>query len=286
MTRLRDRMRQDLLLRGSAESTIETYIRCCNSFATHFGRSPLKLGSEHVREYLLYLIEDRELSINSCNVYRGALCFLYRVTLKRPEVVVDLPMCKVRVKLPTVLSGVEIEKLLHVIRLEKHRAVVMLGYGAGLRVGEMCNLETRDINTQRMVLHIRYPKGGRERHVKLSDRLLQQLRTYWSKARPKGSYVIAGRYPDRPITRAAICKAITKAARKAGISRRVTPHTLRHCYATHLLEMGTDIRTVQVMLGHRSLQTTTRYLHLSTARMQQLQSPLDLLGTAEGRRLG
>ncbi len=286
MGKLRDKMRDDLNLCGRADNTVETYLRCCRGYAAYFRRSPAKMGGKEVREFLLYLQKVRGLADRSCNVYRGALCFLYRVTLKRPEEVSDLPQRKVRKKLPTVLSGSEIEQLLSAVTYRKHRAMFMLGYGAGLRVGEICGLEVGDIDGKRMVLHLRNTKGDKERHVPFSPRLYKELRAYWHEAHPKGSYVIPGRKQNKPISRAAISKALKKAVRKAGIKKRVTPHTLRHSYATHMLEMGTDIRTVQVLLGHASLSSTTCYLHVSTARLQSLPSPLDLLGTETGRHLG
>jgi site-specific recombinase XerD len=169
---------------------------------------------------------------------------------------------------------------------KKHRAIVMLAYGAGLRVSEVLKLRVEDIDAKRMVLHIHEAKGGRERAVMLSPVLLRALRDYWKAARPSGPTMFPGHAGRRTLTRAAVHHVGVKAARKAGIDKRISPHTLRHSFATHLLEAGTDLRTVQVLLGHASLRSTMTYLHLTTARLATLKSPLDELGTPQGRRHG
>ena len=286
MGKLRDRMRQDLELRGLADNTILTYLRCARRFAEHYQRSPAKMGGEQVREYLLHLRHERRFAASSLIVYAGALSFLYRVSLERPEEVASLPRVKTPKRTPVVLSGSEMERLFAVIESPKYRALCMLGYGAGLRVSELCKLETTDIDSKRMVIIVRECKGRRERHVMMSSCLLHALRSYWKAARPKGDYVFPGRKTGRPLTRAAVSKALAKLVSKAGIGKHVTPHTLRHSFATHMLEMGTDIRTLQVLLGHASLKSTALYLHVSTARVQSLRSPLELLGTPRGRTLG
>jgi site-specific recombinase XerD len=217
------------------------------------------------------------------NVYAGAIRFLYSVTLKRPQDVTEVVRMKVPMRLPAVLSGTEVERLLGAVRGIKHRALVLLAYGAGLRVSEIARLEVGDIDPKRMLLHVRQSKRGRERYVMLSPILLRALRAYWKRARPSGPHLFPGRDPDKLMTRVAIHKAIRKAARRAGIEKRVSPHTLRHSFATHLVEAGTDLRSVQVLLGHASLRSTVGYVHVSAARVQALKSPLDELGTPEGR---
>ena len=286
MGKLRDRMRQDLELRGLAENTINTYLRCARKFAEHYQQSPAKMGGENVREYLLYLRHERHLAASSLVVYAGALSFLYRVSLKRPGEVESLPRGKKPRPTPVVLSGSEVARLFAVIASPKYRAVCMLGYGAGLRVSEICKLQTTDIDSKRMVIIVRESKGMGERHVMMPSRLLQALRSYWKVARPNGDYVFPGSKTGRPLTRAAVSRALKKLACKARIAKHITPHTLRHSFATHMLEMGTDIRTLQVLLGHVSLRSTALYLHVSTARVQSLRSPLELLGTPQGRTLG
>ncbi len=231
MGRLRDRMRQDLELRGLADNTIKTYLRCARRFTEHYKRSPAKMGGEQVREYLLYLRHKRRFAASSLGVYGGALAFLYRVTLKRPEEVASLPRVKKPMRTPVVLSGSEMERLLGVIESPKYRAVCMLGYGAGLRVSEICKLETTDIDAKRMVVIVRKTKGRRERHVMMSSYLLRALRNHWKAARPNSAYVFPGRKPGRPMTRAAVSKALANLASKAGIGKHITPHTLRHSFA-------------------------------------------------------
>jgi len=286
MARLRDTMREDLELRGLRPDTIATYIRCVRRFVEHFALPPAKLGAADVRRYLLYLLHEAKVTPPTVNTYASAIRFLFRVTLKRPEVVADVVRLKTPMHLPRILSGTEVEGLFAAIPTLKHRAIVMLAYGAGLRVSEVARLEVGDIDAKRMVLHIRDAKRGRERYVMLSPRLLSALRAYWKDARPPGPRLFPGRDPSKPITRAAIHKALSKAASKAGITKRLGPHVLRHSFATHLLEGGTDVRTVQVLLGHASLLSTARYLHITTARVQELRSPLDDLGTPRGRRYG
>jgi integrase/recombinase XerD len=286
MTRLRDKMREDLELRGCSPATIATYQRCARRFVEHFAAPPARLGAAEVRRYLLYLLNEAKVSPSTVNTYAASIRFLYRVTLKRPDVVADVVRLKTPMRVPRILSGTEVERLLAAIPTTKHRAMVMLAYGAGLRVSEIARLESGDIDANRMVLHIRNAKRGRERHVMLSPILLSALRAYWKDARPPGPRLFPGRDPSKPITRAAIHKALCKAAKKAAITKRLSPHVLRHSFATHLLEGGTDMRTLQVLLGHASLRSTVTYLHVTTARLQQLRSPLDDLGTPRGRRYG
>ena len=286
MARLRDKMREDLELRGRSPATIDTYLRCVRRFVEHVGRPPATLGAVEVRQFLLHLLRTSKAHPATINVYAAAIRFFYQVTLKRPDVVADVPRMKVPMRLPTFLSGTEVERLLAAIPTNKHRAMVMLAYGAGLRVGEIARLEIGDIDAKRMVLHIRTTKRGRERYVMLSPRLLEALRAYWKEARPQGRCLFPGRDPEKVISRVAIHKAIQKAARRAGLQKRISPHSLRHSFATHLLEGGTDLRTLQVLLGHASMRSTTAYLHVTTARVQALRSPLDALGTPQGRRYG
>jgi site-specific recombinase XerD len=244
------------------------------------------MGAAEVRGYLLHLIDEVKSSPATVNVYSAAIQFLYRVTLKRPEVVVDVVRVKTPMRLPRFLSGTEVERLLASITKKKLRAMVMLAYGAGLRVSEIARLEFGDIDAKRMVIHVRDAKRGRERYIMLSAVLLSALRSYWKTARPQGPHMFPGRGPNVPITRSAIHKMIRYAAGKAGFPGRFGPHALRHSFATHLLEAGTDLRTLQVLLGHASLRSTMVYLHITTARVQQLRSPLDNLGTPQGRQYG
>jgi site-specific recombinase XerD len=286
MGKLHDKMREDLELRGMRANTVSSYLRCANTFAKHFNRSPEQLGAPEIRQFFLYLKDTRKVSPATFNVYGGAIRFLYRVTLNRPVEVSDLPRMKVPMRLPTILSGTEVERLLGAIESPKHRAMTMLAYGAGLRVSEIAKLDVGDIDSKRMVIHVRDTKRGRERYVMLSPILLQALRAHWKASRPKSSLLFPGRQGGKTITRAAISKALKKSVEKVGLAKRITPHTLRHAFATHMLEGGVDLRTLQVVLGHGSLRSTMTYAHVTTARVQVLHSPLDDLGTSRGRRYG
>lgn len=275
--RLRDKMREDLVLRGMSGNTITTYVRCARRFAEHFGRSPCALGAAEVRAFLLHLVQERKLCPASFNVYAAALTFLYRVTLERPDEVARVPRMRVPMHVPAVLSAVEVRRLLGALATDRQRVMAMLAYGAGLRVSEVCKLRVDDIDPKRLLVRIQHTKRGRERHVMLSPRLLAALRAYWKASRPAGPYLFPGREPGKLVTRESLHRAIVKAAGRAGITKCISPHTLRHSFATHLLEAGTDLRTLQVLLGHASLKSTMAYLHVSTARVQSIQSPLDAL---------
>jgi integrase/recombinase XerD len=234
------------------------------------------MGAAEIRAFQLHLVE-RKVSARTFNVYAAALKFLYEVTLDRPEPTVRMARMRVPMHVPVVLTPAEVSRLIAALTSGKLKALVMLAYGAGLRVSEACRLRVDDIDPKRMLLHVRHSKRGRERHVMLSPKLLATLRAYWKATRPAGPYLFPGRVAHRLLRRESVSRAIKKAAQKAGITGRVSPHTLRHCFATHLLDAGTDLRTLQVLLGHASLKSTMAYLHVSAARVQSVQSPLDML---------
>jgi integrase/recombinase XerD len=275
--RLRDKMREDLELRGMSANTIETYVRCARRFAEYYGRSPCTIGATEIRAFLLHLVQERKVSASTFNVYAAAIRFLYEVTLERRDELRRIPRMKLPKRVPVVLTTAEVSRLLAALETDKHRGLAMLAYGAGLRVTEVCKLQVDDVDAKRMLLHVRDTKRGRERYVMLSPKLLATLRAYWKASRPAGPYLFPGRGSQERMTRAAVHRMMAKAARRAGIPQRVSPHTLRHSFATHLLEAGTDLRTLQVLLGHGSLRSTMTYLHVSTARVQAIQSPLDAL---------
>ena len=202
--RLRDRMREDLVLRGMSANTIATYDRCARQFSEHFGRSPSAMGADEVRVFLLHMVQNRKICEASFNVYAAAIKFLYTVTLKRPEAVADVPRMRVPMKIPVVLSGPEVSRLLGELRTDRQRVMVMLAYGCGLRVNEICRLRADDIDPKRLLLRIRNAKRGRERYVMLSPRLLAALRAYWKVARPAGPQLFPGRDPDKPYSRKAL----------------------------------------------------------------------------------
>jgi site-specific recombinase XerD len=278
-------MLDDLKLNGFAPSTQKAYLLCAGHFAAHFKRSPADMGGKEVREYLLYLIDVRKISPTNHRMYVAALKFLYKTTLQRPEAVAEIAWPKVPRKLPDILSGDEVEQLFCAVHSLKHRTILMTAYGAGLRISEACSLEVADLDSTRMLIHVREGKQSKDRYVMLSDRLLGALRFYWKNARPSGPLLFPGLIPGRPITDDAVRDALHSALRQAGITKRVTPHSLRHAFATHLLEAGTDIRTIQRLLGHASIQTTARYTYVSRSHVARTRSPLDLLGTPKGQAL-
>ena len=264
-------------LRGTPLNTRASYRRCIAQFERFIGRPASELGREQVERFLLHLVHERRLSASSHNVYACSLKFFYVAVLDRPEVMARVPRRKQAMKVPVVLSPEEVVHVLGAIPSVTVRTIVMLAFGAGLRVTEACRLQVEDIDSRSMLLHIRNAKRGRERYVMLGERLLEALRTYWRTRRPKGPFLFPGRGGKGTLTRAAVAKALKQAIDHCGFRRRVTAHTFRHSFATQLLEQGVDLRSIQVLLGHASLHSTLLYLHVSTARVQRLSSPLDRL---------
>jgi len=249
-------------------------------------RSPTEMGEPQLRDYLLHLVNEKKVSPATHHMYVASLKFLYKTTLDRPEEVAKIPWPKVPRTLPDILSGEEVDCLLHSVHSVKHRAILMSAYGAGLRISEACCLKRSDIDSKRMLLHIRHAKNSKDRYVTLSERLLPFLRYYWKVTRPPGEYLFPGRNPGGHISDDAVRWALRKAVAEAGLTKRITPHSLRHGFATHLLELGEDIRTVQQLLGHASIQTTARYTKVTAKHLGRIKSPLDLLGTKKGKTLG
>jgi integrase/recombinase XerD len=276
MTPLRRRTIEDMILRNFAPKTIQSYIWCIARFARYFNSSPEHLGPEHVRTYLLYIVQERRVSLSNYKQVRSALRFLYRVTLGRDDVPQGIPPVKQPRALPVVLSPDEVVRFFKAVRNIKHRAILMTAYAGGLRVSEVASLRVTDIDSQRMVIHVRRGKGQKDRYVMLSPRLLEMLRLYWKAVRPR-DYLFPGANVDRPITTASIQKVCQRARKAAGMGKKITAHTLRHSFATHLLEAGTDLRTIQVLMGHNSFSTTARYVHVATASLPSVKSPLDRL---------
>jgi integrase/recombinase XerD len=275
MTKLRERMIGDLKLRNFSDSTITSYTRVVADFARFFHRSPDQLGAEEIRQYLLHAIEKKKISWATYQGYRAALKFFYTRTLKQPWFEHEIPKPKVRRKIPEILSPEEIEELLNCTMNLKHRAMLAVLYGAGLRRAEVRSLKISDIDSKRMVIHIRAGKGQLPRQIPLSPKLLELLRVYWRWRKPTDWLFPSARYPDRRIDCSGIFGIVEDATRRAGLKRRVTPHLLRHSYASHMLEAGTDLRTIQLLLGHGDLQTTARYLHVSDRTLRATGSPLD-----------
>jgi site-specific recombinase XerD len=281
MTPLRRRMTDDLVLHNRSPKTIRLYIHWVADFARHFHASPERLGPEHVRSYLLHLVQERQASCNVQKQARLALQFLYRVTLGRDWVVEKLARPKAPKTLPVVLSRDEMARFLDALQNPKHRALLMTAYAGGLRLSEVAHLRLEDIDSARMIIHVRQGKGHKDRDVMLSPRLLAVLRAYWATDRPR-PYLFPGRQSDRPVSPRTVQMVCRRALEASGLGKHVHMHTLRHSFATHLLESGTDLRTIQVLLGHHSFSTTARYLHVTTAALQSTRSPFDGLEVSPG----
>jgi integrase/recombinase XerD len=286
MGKLREKMTEDLLLRRYAPSTRERYLSCARAFVAYHRRPPEQMGEQEVRQFLLHLALEKQVGAATQKMHVAAVKFLYAETLGRPEVVAAIPWPKVKQKLPAILSGSEMDRLLSAIESVKHRAIVMTAYGSGLRISEVCTLRADDIDSKRMLLHLRNAKGGRDRYVTLPERVLFTLRHYWKTERPKGTELFPGQRPGMCISEDAVRAKLHEAARKAKLDKRVTPHCLRHSFATHLLEIGTDVRVIQMLLGHRSIRTTARYTRVTDKHIARITSPIDVLGTPMAKQLG
>jgi integrase/recombinase XerD len=277
MGQLRDRMEQDLKLKRVSPATIRNYLLYCRKFAAFFMRSPEELGAAEVRAFLLHQIEVEQLAYASYRQVYAALKFLYSVTLGRPSEVSRIPFPKRQPdRLPKVLTSTELTAFFAAFRKAKYRALFMTCYAAGLRLGEACHLRVEDVDSQRMVLRVRAGKGGRERLSLLSPRLLEVLRTYWRLAKPS-IWLFPGATPARPVALDTARTVFHRARVEAGLALGYSPHSLRHSFATHLLDAGTDLVLIQHLLGHRSIKTTSQYIHVSLPRLQQTPSPLDRL---------
>lgn len=283
MTPLRQRMTEDMQVRNLSPRTQDSYVRHVAQFARHFNRSPDELGSEEIRSYQVYLTNEKKLAPSSISIAVAALRFFYRFTLQKDwrfDKIIPAP--KRPQRLPVVLSHGEALKFLDSVQQIKYRAILTTCYAAGLRVSEAVRLKPTDIDSQRMVIRVQQGKGRKDRYVMLSTRLLEILRDWWQVEKPKrwlfpggasGAYITT----DTHISTSAVEHACQKARRLSRIAKPVTPHSLRHAFAVHLLERGTDVRTIQLLLGHRSLATTSRYLRITAVKLCATTSPLDLL---------
>lgn len=277
MTSLRQRMLEDLQVRNRSPHTQRAYLEQVSRFAQHFGQSPTVLGPEEIRTYQVYLTNERKLAPGSILIAVAALRFLYKVTLKKKwpfDQVIPAP--KKPQTLPVVLSPEEVVQFLACVMKPKHRAILTTCYAAGLRISEAVQLTVSAIDSQRMVLRVEQGKGQKDRYVMLSPKLLDILRAWWRVTRPR-HWLFPGDRPDHPITRSAVEHECQQAHRRSRIRKPITPHSLRHAFAVHLLEAGTDVRTIQLLLGHRSLATTARYLRIAATKVCSTSSPLDLL---------
>jgi site-specific recombinase XerD len=278
-------MLEELQRRNYAETTINSYLRTVEEFSRRFNCSPDRLGPRYIREYQAELFQKRKFSPNTVAQRLAALRFFYTKTLKKVWSIEETPYPKKTLHLPTILSQEEVARLIDAARPPFHRTLLMALYATGLRRAELARLKVSDVDSKRMVIHVRGGKGRKDRDVMLSPKLLEALREHWRGLQRKPS---AWLFPgnrwhtgDTPITTKVVWNACQEAAQRAGLQKDVHPHTLRHCFATHLLEAGADLRTIQILLGHRDLKETTIYLHLSQRHLHAIASPLDSLKLRE-----
>ncbi len=281
MTRLRKMMLEDLQRRNYAETTISSYIRIVEDFSRRFQRPPDRLGPQQIREYQAELFKKRKFAASTVTVYLAALRFFYTKTLKKGWSAAETPYPKSAEHVPSILSQEEVARLIDAARTPFHRTLLMTLYATGVRRAELTHLKISDVDSQRMVVHIQGGKGRKDRDVMLSPKLLKELREHWRRLKRKPSvWLFPGNRHhtnDQPITTKVVWQACRHAAKRAGIQKQVHPHTLRHCFATHLLEQGADLRNIQMLLGHNDLEQTTIYLHVSERRLNATGSPLDSL---------
>ena len=276
MTPLRQRMLNDMTVRGLAENTKKSYLSSVTGLARHYRRSPDRVSAQEVQDYLIHLHEHRGLAWQSCNCVRHGIRFFYRITLGLPEPHFYLPGAKTPSTLPEILNHEELLRLFTVTTNPKHRTLLMTAYAAGLRCSELTRLRVSDIDSGRMLLRVDQGKGNKDRYVPLSPRLLEQLRAYWRRTRPP-HWLFPSPIAGRPLSRHSPWDIYHRAKQKAGIEKSGGIHTLRHCYATGLLEAGVELPVIQRRLGHTSIRSTLRYLHLAQDKTSATPSPLDLL---------
>ena len=281
MTHLRKLMLEEIQRRNFTDSTKRAYLRIIEDFARYFHRPPDQLGPEHIREYIAHLFRDKKLSDNSVNQTVGALRFFFIKFLKRPWRVEETPYPKKRFRLPVILSQEEVARLIESAVNPFHRTILITLYATGVRRSELAHLKVADLDSERMVVHIRSGKGRKDRDVMLSPHLLDELRQHYRRlARKPVTWLFPGgrwHTADSPISDKVVWWACREAAKRAGLRKPLHPHTLRHCFATHLLEAGADLRTIQILLGHSDLKDTTIYLHASQRHLSASASPLDAL---------
>jgi site-specific recombinase XerD len=284
VTHLRKMMLEELERRNYSHSTVYAYIRTIKDLARYFKRPPDQLGPDQLREYQAYLFRERKLAPNTVNQRTAALRFFFVATLKRPWTIAETPYPRKTFRLPKILSAEQVSKLIDAAPTMFYRILLMMLYATGLRRAELAHLKVSDVDRERMVIHVKGGKGRKDHDVMLSPKLLDELQRYFSGLRqqPERWLFPGNRWHTgkMPITTKVIWAACRQAATRAGLGDEIHPHTLRHCFATHLLESGTDLRTIQLLLGHRDLEETALYLHLTNPRLSATTSPLDQLKLA------
>jgi integrase/recombinase XerD len=288
VTHLRKMMLEELQRRNYSQHTTRCYIRTVEDFARRFNRPPDRLGPRHIREFQAELFQKRKLSPSSVTRYLAALRFFYTKTLKKAWSIAETPYPKKAFHLPSILSQEEVTQLIDAARPRLHRTLLMTLYATGARNAELTHLKVSDIDSKRMVIHIQGGKGRTDRDVMLSSKLLEELRAHWHRLRRKPNIWLfpsnRSKSENQPIDTKTTWYACKEAALRAGLKKKIHPHTLRHCFATHLLEAGADLRTIQILLGHRDLKETTIYLHLSQRHLHATASPLDSLQLKDQQR--
>ena len=283
MSPLRKQMEDDLVVRRMSPRTLESYVGAVAALAKHYGRSPDRISAAEVQRYLLYLIQEKQLAWSSCNIVLSGLKFFYRVTLKRTQAQFELPTPRQPQKLPQILAPEEVMRIIECAANPKHRAILVTTYAAGLRLSEVCHLKVSNIDSARMTIHVEQGKGAQDRYTPLSPRLLTELRRYWVLYHPK-TWLFAARHPDLPVLPHTVQRVFKRAKARAGITKECGIHGLRHAFATHLLEAGVDVPTIQHMMGHSHISSTLRYFHLARKHLGQVPSPLDILPRPEHKQ--
>lgn len=276
MGALYDQMKMDLELKNFSPKTVTCYLTCMVNFVRHYGRSPMEMGEEEIRKYLHYLIHEKKASQSIINQAYSAMKFFYETTLGRVWNAIRIPRSKIRKKLPLVLSMQEVQSLLDSVENLKHRAILTTIYSGGLRLGEAIKLKPSDIDGERMTILVQQGKGNKDRYTVLGEKTLELLRLYYKAYRP-GEWLFPSKDPAQPLSGSSVQKVFKKALHRAGIRKKASVHTLRHSFATHLLESGTDLYHIQRLLGHTTAKTTSLYLHITGKDLAKVKSPIDLL---------
>ena len=278
MTPLREKMIAEMQLRRFSENTQESYLRSVSGLAGHYKISPDTITGDQLKSYCLFLANERKLEWSTINTITAGICFFYTETLGRKDIALSIPKRKTPKRLPEILAKDELRAVFSSVKNQKHRTILMTTYGCGLRISEVISLKPSDIDSSRMMVRIEKGKGDKDRYTILSPRLLRELRSYWKAYRPDPEgWLFPNRNTKERLTRATPHLIFKKAIKKAKITKKVTYHSLRHAFATHLLEAGTDIRTIQILLGHSSITSTSKYLHVARKNISSAKSPLDLL---------
>jgi integrase/recombinase XerD len=276
MGKLSEKMKRDMELKNLSRRTIKTYLSCMKGYALHYGRSPEEMGDKEIKEYLYFLLKEKKASHSKLNQTYSALKFFYQRTLNKEWDPLKLPRGKERKRLPVVLSVEEVQRIFSVTKNLKHRTIFETIYSGGLRIGEALRLKVADIDSQRMMIRLQQAKGNKDRYTILGERTLKRLREYWSVYRPK-EWLFPTTGADKPLTSSTIQRVFKKTVEDAGIRKQASVHTLRHSFATHLLEAGTDLYYIQHLLGHTTVKTTAIYLHVSQRDLTRIKSPIDLI---------